>query len=530
MFGLSGVQQQQPLSRGRRCLYCQQHGCQGIQNCWWPRVRKPTTKLHRDTDAGSTPAAQGAPGAMEENLRAQIRVLECEVQLLRSGLGNIAAVRRRGQADAATMTSDVYFTAAHPTAAASARRDGGSGTTATTAGVSSPSLVLIPPILQGNTHYQQQQQQKQSVKDVTTTQADSPPVVQPDHASASETQRVDGLEQLVRELVRHNTTLCRDLAEATAVVEQRDTLLRSLLEERPSVATHLSPALSPTPTTSFTPSQEQQQDTTLVAHLLRAQEEVAHLRAETQRMSAALESCEAELKRGAAEVEGLRRQVGQIVLPPSGTGVVEQATAPSVVAASTGAVPPPVVTPDSKSKGPGVSDATSSPAGASVWQETSSANATGLAAEVCDLRVKLESAERKVLAWETWYRQEQQQQQQQQPSSEVPQPHPQEAPTIPPERRCVGETTKEAKQQRQRVVLRAVPLAAPTQRIELHGIPAWREGSSVDTLAMDTYALMAREAAWREMARQQQDALMAELLTREGGRGRGVADGTVQQA
>ncbi|EAN78935.1 uncharacterized protein TEOVI_000901900 [Trypanosoma equiperdum] len=151
------------------------------------------------------------------------------------------------------------------------------------------------------------------------------------------------------------------------------------------------------------------------------------------------------------------------------------------------------------------------PAQESSLQKIFDSTSDNLADETLQLRKQLRAAERKVLAWERWYvRQKQQADEKMKPLTPSRRPTKEEPPTFGPdahrgEGRTVSEAERGPKQQEQpRVLFRAMPVGGLTSRLKRGN--ETRDGAmnlnagAGNTLALDAYTLLAREAAWREVA------------------------------
>ncbi|EKF31466.1 hypothetical protein MOQ_004695 [Trypanosoma cruzi marinkellei] len=533
MLGLSGVQQQQPYHRhpsqqqslrakGRRCLYCQQQGCPGLQNCWWPRLRSLGSRPHRKAEFDlprhfwweeDVRGEEKNANAMEENLRAQIRVLEHEVQLLRAGLHNIASVNRRGKKDVATMTTpDVHPSTDSPFDLLFSHSFRSSGS-----GLPPPRHPVVSPLPGGILLQKQQQQslreeqQQQPVRGVGRVDVSHPqekvaagvadvsatPPLQGD----PEMKDVEGLDHLLRELTAQNVTLCRRLAEMEIVLEQRDTLLQSILAERLK-ATHASSSVQ-----AFTSAQLTGQPKELFLHLKEAQEEVAHLREEIRHLKTALKGCEANLEESNTEAEELRRQIRPLTLSSKESNITSatppllatDGNAPSLPTAAAAAA-------EFRTKGPTAIAVNES---ASVPYENMATDAASMKAEMRELQERLASAERKVLAWESWYRE-----QTQQPSFKEKNSRKitQEGTDVFNEEK-VFPVVQKSPQRASNKMLRALPVAAPANHVNWRNVFLWQKGMVSDALTIDTYALMAREAALRQVAEQARADVLAALMT-----------------
>ncbi|KAF8292731.1 hypothetical protein TcYC6_0113400 [Trypanosoma cruzi] len=536
MLGLSGVQQQQPYhqhtsqqqflrAKGRRCLYCQQQGCPGLQNCWWPRLRSLGSRPHRKAESdfpqhfwwdGDVRSEEKNVNAMEENLRAQIRVLEHEVQLLRAGLHNIASVNRRGKKDVATMTTpDVHLSTDYPSDLLFSHSVKSSGS-----GLRPPSHPVVSSLPGGILLQQQQQhlreeQQQKSVKGVGCVDFSHPEgkvaagvadvSASPPLQGDPESKDVEGLDHLLRELTAQNVALCRRLAEMKIVLEQRDTLLQSILAERLKLnATH---ALSSVQ--AFASAQLTGQPKELFSHLQEAQEEVAHLREETRQLKTALKGCKANLEENNTEAEELRRQIRPPTLFSKELNTI--ATTPPLLATDGNAPSLPTAAAaaaaaEFRTKEPTVIVVNDS---APVPYENTATDAASMKAEMRELQERLALAERKVLAWESWYRE-----QTQQPSSKEKDSRKitQEGTDVFNEEN-VFPMIQKSPQRASKKVLRALPVTAPANHVNWRNVFSWQKEMVSDALTIDTYALMAREAALRQVAEQERADVLAALMT-----------------
>ncbi|ORC92395.1 uncharacterized protein TM35_000031480 [Trypanosoma theileri] len=538
ILGLTGVQQKQhqPLKqenqqqqqqrrsplRGRRCLYCQRLGCPGIQSCWWPRARsaRSTSSLHNSkidpepTLWSNKNIHTGSGNAVEDNLRTQISVLEREVQLLRNGLENLVPSNREPQPPAEHIP---YWNKNEKKIGA----------------VSLPSRVVIPPYTQGGiTQPSSYQQEQKNTTHVMMPNVNEKTPVSSVHPEKTEPHRVEELEKLVLELVAQNTTLCRKLAEVNSVLEQRDGLLRSLFTERTTVVPPSTVPAAVQTSSSFKYPHEQ--EVTVMTQLLHKQEEVAQLQEEIRDVKAKLENNKEDLQRRVQEVEFLRSQLGQL-------GSLQTSHKDGVPISPT-PVPTfnrdPIQVPSQP-----VSESTMVKSHEEITnkvvsvippvdQKTTGVDTNAMSTEIRELREKLANAERKILAWETWYKQEkhqQQQQQQQKPSSlQTSVGLVQEKYHVLP---ITNTTTKEEEeprvslfispkpekskyQEHQQVLLRALPVSQPIHCLNQSSCDhlSRPSGSSAEILALDTYALISREAALREAAKQERSDLMASLL------------------
>ncbi|KAH9589326.1 hypothetical protein LSM04_006644 [Trypanosoma melophagium] len=536
ILGLTGVQQKQhqpPLPqqqqqrrsplRGRRCLYCQQIGCRGIQSCWWPRTRsgrgatalssrvEPVPSLwnsSNNNNNNNNNSDIGSGNAVEDNLRSQISVLEREVQLLRNGLNNL--VGSKGEPHVSTEHLP-YFNKNNM----SRIRE-----------VSTPSHVVIPPCTKGTTQMPYQQEEK-------TTNVMMPPVTEetplsPVLPEKTEPQRVEELEKLVLELVAQNTKLCRNLAELNSVLEQRDELLRSLFSERNRVVPPASVPATVQTTTSSSFESSHEQEMTLMTHLLQKQQEVAQLQEEMRSVKVMLENSKEDLQSRVNEVEFLRSQLVQMrSLQKSNVDGVYMTSTP-VSSFNTGQIQvpsQPVIestmlnsTVETSNKETFVTP--------SVNNKITGVDTSVVNTEIRELREKLAIAERKILAWETWYQQEQQEQRQKQSSlqrseeiihrnSQAPQPatvreKPHVSLLIP------SKDEQPKNPDHQQFLLRALPSSQPIHHLcKPPGDILQPSGCNADILAVDTYALISREAALREAAKQERCELMAALMKKD---------------
>ncbi|KAF8282429.1 hypothetical protein TcBrA4_0086560 [Trypanosoma cruzi] len=535
MLGLSGVQQQQPYhqhpsqqqflrAKGRRCLYCQQQGCPGLQNCWWPRLRSLGSRPYRKKESdfpqhfwwdGDVRSEEKNVNAVEENLRAQIRVLEHEVQLLRAGLHNIASVNRRGKKDVATMaTPDVHLSTDYPSDLLFSHsvKSGGSG-------LPSPSHPVVSSLPGGILQQQEQQlreeqqQQQKPVKRVGCVDFSHPEgkvaagvadvSASPPLQGDPESKDVEGLDHLLRELTAQNVALCRRLAEMKIVLEQRDTLLQSILAERLKLnATHASSSVQ-----AFASAQLTGQPKELFSHLQEAQEEVAHLREETRQLKTALKGCKANLEENNAETEELRRQIRPPTLFSKESNPI--AATPSLLATDGNAPSLPTAAAaaaEFRTKEPTVivvSDSTPVP------YENTATDAASMKVEMCELQERLALAERKVLAWESWYRE-----QTRQPSSKEKDSRKiTQGGTGVFNEENVFPMIQKSPQRESKKVLRALPVTAPANHVTWRNVSTWQKEMVSDALTIDTYALMAREAALRQVAEQERADVLAALMT-----------------
>ncbi|RNF02590.1 hypothetical protein TraAM80_06290 [Trypanosoma rangeli] len=546
MLGLSVAQQQQPCrgqqqpqqrqfsrAEARRCLYCQQQGCQGLQSCWWPRLRSSASRFYHKAPAdlpqhfcdGAAKSEQEPVSVVEENLRTQIRVLEREVELLRTGFQKVASIKCHGKTDAATMTSPAPTLAPEPSSLLCGHNAAVSGSD-----ISLPRGTAAPSSFCGG--LQQQKEMPPPPQEQKTLEACN--------ANFSHLQGVLGtggstivnmsaspplqgvaggkdmaeLKQLMCELTAQNAILCRKLAEMKVVVEQRDELLQSIVVQ--GLTSDAAPASSSAQASTLPslPSQPRE----LLLHLMQTQGELTYFREETRQLSVALKTCEKNLQDSNTLVEELRRQLRQLTL-----SLKEDTTAPTVntnaaAAAITTTMPsllpphasdssPPtiaVVASEAKNKGSTVS---AKDAFTAASRGMMTADATSLTVEVRDLQERLAAAERKVLAWELWYRK-----QPQRPSCK--------------ERESQTKVTKATAavheggaaplnwkmvHQPPKVLIRALPLDDPTRYVKLSGTPSCKQETVSDALTIDTYALIARESALRQVAEQERTNLLAAL-------------------
>ncbi|RNF17201.1 uncharacterized protein Tco025E_04903 [Trypanosoma conorhini] len=535
MLGLSGVQQpphpqQASRAKARRCLYCQQQGCQGLRSCWWPRLQSSASRFHREAAAGlprhlwdgEVNSEQEPVSAIEENLRTQIRVLEREVELLRTGLQQLSSINRRGRTDVATMTSSELTLPQAPSSSLSCGHNvAGSGSD-----VPLPKRAVAPPWSGGGLQppplQEQLQLQHKAVHEAFhvnsshsqgISEAAGAPVASvsapPPLQGSAVANDVEELKPLVWELTAQNASLRRQLAEMKVVVEQRDALLRSILVEGP--ASYAAPASSPAQASAVSPRFRQVKE--LLSQLLQAQEELARLREEARQWKAIPERFEENPQGDKALVEGLRRQPRQFA-PPSqehsaaaSTANTNAASTPSMQAThASDPVHPTIAAVGAEAKNTGptvrVEDAF-----ASAPKERTATEATPLTAELRELQERLAAAERKVLAWETWYRQHMQRPSCKDRESQT------KAGDAAADAREGGTAPMNPKppQQPFKVLLRALPVADPTRYVNLDSLPSWQQQTVSDALAIDTYALMAREAALRQVAEQERAELLAAL-------------------
>ncbi|ESL08659.1 hypothetical protein TRSC58_03635 [Trypanosoma rangeli SC58] len=546
MLGLSGPQQQQPCrgqqqlkqrqfsrAEARRCLYCQQQGCQGLQNCWWPRLRSSASRFYHKAPAdppqhfwdGSAKGEQEPVSVMEENLRTQIRVLEREVELLRTGFQKLASINCRDKTDAATMTSPVPTLAPEPSSLLCSHNAAGSG-----GDISLSRRTVASSRLGGGLQQQKEPppppQEQKTVEAFHTNFFHSQGVLGAEGApmvNMSASQPLQGgaegkdmaeLKQLMCELTVQNATLCRKLAEMKVVVEQRDELLQSIVVQ--GLTSDAAPASSSAQ--AFTRPSLPSQPRGLLLHLLQTQGELAHFREETQQLKVALKTCEDNLQGSNTLVEELRRQLQQLTpflkehstAPTVNTNVAAAAittTTPSLLPTHASDSSQPTiaaVSAEAQNKGPTVS---AKDAFTAASRGMATADATSPTLEVRDLQERLAVAERKVLAWEMWYRQ-----QPQQPSCKE-----KESRTTAKKATAAVHEGNTAplnwKQSHQppKVLFRALPVAAPTRYVKLGGTSSWKQETVSDAMAIDTYALIARESALRQVAEQERTNLLAAL-------------------